>query len=116
MVTWSEFKILAKDHLYVFISPTSPKKGDLLRDKRFAMQAFPPPREESEEFYLAGKAVPMQDADIWKAVAAATRSVVREGEILFELMPERAMHTGWENWETPDISPVHRKWQTLKGK
>ena len=102
--------VLKDDHLYVFISPESPKKWDLLRDGRYALQAFPPPKEESEEFYLAGKAALMKDADLWRAVAAATKSVVKEGEALFELYIERAMYTGWENWGTPEIRPVHRKW------
>jgi hypothetical protein len=97
-------------HLYVFVTPESPKKWDLLRDGRYALQAFPPPKEESEEFYLVGKAVLMEDPGLWKTVAGSAKSQVREGEALFELWVERAMHTGWENWGTPELRPVHRKW------
>ncbi len=104
--------VLLNGHLYVFVPTTSPKHTDLLRDGRFAMQAFPQPKEESEEFYLAGTATAIHNPDLWKAASEATPSQVREGETLFELKLERAMHTGWENWGTPGLRPVHRKWKS----
>ena len=42
--------VLSNDHLYVLIPPTSPKCADLLRDSRFAMQAFPPPN--NKDYYV----------------------------------------------------------------
>src|SRR5512135_3277145 len=54
--------VLCNDHLYVLITPTSPKRYDLLRDGRFALQTFPQPRPGSDEFYVAGKAVLVEDS------------------------------------------------------
>ena len=53
--------IIFNDQLCVLIPTTSPKCSDLLRDGRFAMQAFPPPKnEQNEEFYLSGWAESIQ--------------------------------------------------------
>ena len=49
--------VLHDGHLYIFVPQSSPKREDLLRDGRYALQVFPPPKEVSEEFYLTGKAV-----------------------------------------------------------
>ena len=47
--------VICKDHLYVMIPLTSPKCADLIRDARYALQAYPPlHNEENEEFYMAG--------------------------------------------------------------
>jgi hypothetical protein len=48
------------DRLFVLITPTSPKRHDLLRDGRYALQTFPQPKAGSDEFYVAGKAVPVE--------------------------------------------------------
>src|SRR5438309_9391841 len=48
--------VLSNDGLYVLITPTSPKRYDLLRDSRFALQTFPQPKPGSDEFYIEGKA------------------------------------------------------------
>jgi len=102
--------VLWNGHLYVFIAPQSPKKNDLLRDGRYAMQSFPPPREESEEFYLSGRAERIEDRQLFKQVMASAKSRVHEDEILFELKLDRAMHTTWANWGKPDLHPVYQKW------
>ena len=49
--------VLSSDRLFVLITPTSPKRYDLLRDGRYALQTFPQPKPGSDEFYLAGKAL-----------------------------------------------------------
>jgi hypothetical protein len=102
--------VLSKDRLYVLIMPDSPKKNDLLRDGRYALQTFPPPREESEEFYIRGQAVLIEDPEIRASVLADAKHQAHESEVLFELMIDRVMHTTWENWGTPDLRPVHHKW------
>ena len=49
--------ILSKGHLYVVIPRSSPKCVDLLKDGRYAAQAFPlSSNEPRDEFYLAGRA------------------------------------------------------------
>ena len=103
--------MLSGERLYGLIQAESPKKIDLLRDGRYAMQAFPPPREESEEFYLCGVAQLIEDSEIRRAVLADARHVAHETEVLFEFLIDRAMHTTWDNWGTPDIKPVHAIWR-----
>ena len=65
--------VTSNDHIYVLISPNSPKCSDLLRDGRFAMQAFPfLNNEPGEEFYISGNAVSIPDITIRKALIADT--------------------------------------------
>jgi len=94
------------------IPPTSPKCADLIRDGRYALQAYPRPNnEENEEFYLAGYADQIQDPITRQALIDDTKVVVEENEILFELFLERAMYTKLVNRDSPDEHPVHRKWR-----
>src|SRR2546421_11325629 len=55
-------RVLSRDRLFVLITPESPKRRDLERDGRYALQTFPQPKAGSDEFYLAGKAVYVVDA------------------------------------------------------
>lgn len=69
--------ILSKGHLYVIIPNSSPKYDDLIRDGRYALQAFPPTLdEESGEFYLAGCARQIQDGQILQSLAEDADVVV----------------------------------------
>src|SRR5436309_11835965 len=54
--------VLSNDRLFVLITPASPKRHDLLRDGRYALQTFPQPKPGSDEFYLAGEALVVDDA------------------------------------------------------
>lgn len=103
--------VMSGERLYGLIQAKSPKKFDLLRDGRYAMQAFPPPREESEEFYLSGVARLIEDPAARQAVLADAKHIAHESEELFEFLIDRAMYTAWENWGTPDIKPVHTIWR-----
>jgi hypothetical protein len=103
--------VLSHEHLYLFITPTSPKRYDLLRDGRYALQSFPQSKEGSEEFYLAGKAEWIEDSAVRAAVFRDTKHIADEQEILFELKIERVMHTRWEHIGTPQMCALHRKWR-----
>ena len=104
--------VFSNSHLYVLIPPTSPKCTDLKRDGRYAMQAFPPLKnEENEEFYLAGRAECIRDLTIIQALIADTEIRVDEGEVLFELLLDRAMYTKLVNRGSPDEHPLHKKWR-----
>lgn len=104
--------ILSKGHLYVVIPSTSPKCGDLTRDGRYALQAFPPSgNEQPAEFYLAGRAKRIQDPVIRKAFTDDTRVNVEKNEALFELDLERVMYTKAIRRDHPDERPIHRKWR-----
>lgn len=74
------------------------------------MLSFPPPREESEEFYLSGEARIIEDPQIRRQIFSDARHKTHPDEVLFEFLIDRAMHTTWENWGTPDLRPVHQKW------
>ena len=104
--------VISKNHLYVFIPPTSPKCADLRRDGRYAMQAFPPPdNKDGEEFYLSGRAECIQDREIRNAIITETETRVGEGEILFELLLDRIMYTRLVHQDTPDEHPLHKMWR-----
>jgi hypothetical protein len=102
--------VLSQDRLYLLVTPTSPKRYDLLRDGRYALQSFPPPREESEEFYITGRARLISDPDTRQRVFRDSKHMAREDEVFFELLIERVMHTTWKNWGTPQLQPVHQIW------
>jgi hypothetical protein len=108
--------VLSDDRLYVLITPGSPKRRDLARDGRYALQTFPQPKACSEEFYVAGRADPIDDATTRAAVARDARHQADASEILFELRIERVMHTRWEHVLTPQMRSVHRTWRAPGGR
>ena len=104
--------VLSGGSLFVLITPASPKRHDLERDGRFALQTFPQPKAGSDEFYLTGRARRIDDVAVRSAVLADARHRADPDEVLFELRIERATHTRWENPLTPQMRPVHRTWRT----
>ncbi len=103
--------VLSDDGLFVLITPTSPKRQDLLRDGRYALQTFPQPKPGSDEFYVTGKALPVDDPATRAAIFRDARHMTDEAETAFELWIERVMHTRWENVLTPQMRSIHRKWR-----
>ncbi len=103
--------VFSNDGLYVLITPTSPKRYDLVRDGRYALQAFPQPREGSDEFYVAGRAELVEGPAIRALILREAKHRANELEVFFELKIERVMHTRWENLRSPQMRPIHRKWQ-----
>ena len=103
--------VLFDDRLFVLIPPSSPKCSDLLRDGRFALQAFPPPNNEAgEEFYLSGRAETIPDPTTRQALITDLGIKVGQEEVLFELLFDRAIYTRLENQGSPQEHPVHQKW------
>ena len=49
--------------LYVFVMGTSPKRGDLVRDGRYAFHAFPH-MDTDESFYCCGSSKQIDDASV----------------------------------------------------
>lgn len=105
--------IISNGHLYVLIPASSPKCADLVRDGRYAMQAFPSQGEENEEFYLAGRAERIQATMDRQAVIKHTNILAGEDEVMFEILLDRAMYTKLVDYGTPDERPVHRKWRSV---
>src|SRR5437879_154160 len=87
--------VLSNDRLFVLITPTSPKRHDLRRDGRYALQTFPQPKPGSDEFYVAGKALLVADAATRAAVLRDAKHMADASEILFELRIDRVMWTRW---------------------
>jgi hypothetical protein len=107
--------VLSNDRLFVLITPTSPKRHDLLRDGRYALQSFPQPKAGSDEFSIAGKAVLVEDSTVRAEVLRDAQHMADASETAFELWIDRVMHTKWENVLTPQMRSVHRKWRAPGG-
>jgi hypothetical protein len=103
--------VLSDDRLFVLITPASPKRHDLLQGGRYALQAFPQPKPGTDEFYLAGRAVPVDDPATRATVLRDAQHMAHESETLFELLIDRAMRTTWHNVLTPEMRSVHEKWR-----
>lgn len=93
--------------LFVCVAHDSPKVGDLRRDPRYMLHAFP--AEHDPEFSIRGRAGECEDPAI-RAALAARFHFVRDGESLFELDIERADATTWVNWAQPGTYPVRKRW------
>jgi hypothetical protein len=106
--------VLSNGGLYVLIAPNSPKRWDLLRDGRYALQTFPEARKDSDEYYLSGQAMLVEEQSVFKAVFEDAKHFASKDEILFELLVDRVMHTVWEGFGTPEFRPVHTKWSESK--
>ena len=102
--------VFSNDRLFVLITSTSPKRRDLLRDGRYALQTFPQPKPGSDEFYVAGQAVPVDDPAARAGILRDAKHMADASEIAFELSIDRAMHTRWEHVLTPQMRAVQRKW------
>ena len=102
--------IRSGDELYVSISRTTTKFGDLRRDPRLALHALP--GEDDEEFYLAG--VVREDTDpIRKRQAhgdAIFTPVAADPLMAFDL--ERCLWSRWINVGQPDTYPERRVWRS----
>jgi hypothetical protein len=102
--------VMSQSGLYILVLPHSPKRWDLQRDGRYALQAFPQDRPDSDEFYLRGTARLASDPAVFAAVLSDAKHHASPDEILFELQIERATHTTWTGFGTPDYRPQHSSW------
>jgi hypothetical protein len=69
--------VLSNDRLFLLITPTSPKCGDLPRDGRYALQSMPQPKPGSDEFCLTGKALRVDDPALRAAVLRDAKHIAR---------------------------------------
>lgn len=102
--------VISNSRLFLLVLPQSPKRWDLQRDGRYALQAFPQPRPDSDEFYISGTARLIDDPDLFSAVLADARHHASPDEILFELLIEGAMLTKWEGFGTVEYRSSHMTW------
>ena len=103
--------VLSGEGLFVLITPESPKRNDLLRDGRYALQTFPQPKAGSDEFYTSGRARAVKDTATRAAILRDAKHMADAAEIAFELMLDRVMHTRWEHVLTPQMRPVQQRWR-----
>lgn len=106
--------VLSDGRLFVLITAESPKRRDLVRDGRYALQTFPQPKPGSDEFSIAGAAVLIENAATRASIFADARHMPDPSEIAFELWIERIMHTRWVDPLTPEMRPVHQKWRASR--
>ena len=84
--------VISDEHLFVLITPTSPKYRDLVRDGRYALQTFPSRSRAATSSSWPPRAA-VEDAATRTAVLHDARHRADESEALFELWIERGMHT-----------------------
>jgi len=101
--------LIADGHLYVFVTGPSPKRFDLERDGRYALHSFPP-ADNDDEFYCTGRVRKVANASVRAAIAQQAKHNVRDDEVLFEFLVERALFTTWINPRQADTRPVYSKW------
>ena len=103
--------VIAGEHLYVAIGPTSPKLRDLRGDGRYMIHALP--GTDDAEFSVRGRATEANDPATRAEVVAAAAACglnIKEREIVFRFDIERADTTYWENVGQPDTRPVRKRW------
>ena len=88
--------VLSNGRLFVLITPTSPKPS-------------------SDELYIAGKAVLVDDQAACANILRDTKHMADASETAFELWIDRVMHTTWEHVLTPQMRSKHRKWRAPTG-
>ncbi len=101
--------VISEGGLYVYIGNHSPKVHDLLRDGRYALHAFPV-RDVDDEFYIAGRAVRVDDLAVRKVVydTYVATGATTSDDTLFELWLERALHAKYGL--RPSWPPAYTKW------
>jgi hypothetical protein len=99
--------IVTRDALFVFMEPTSPKARDLRERGWYALHnGVPDMQGTGGEFYVAGKAVPVEDRSVRSLAAAAASYEPAERYVLFELKVVEARCKGYG-----DVSlPAQRRW------
>lgn len=105
--------VVADGELWAFIIDASPKCGDLRRDGRYALHAFPPEATD-DELAITGRAFEVPDAhpgdDRWTSIqAATTASVGAASEVLFRLELESVMVATYE--ARGAFPPAYRTWR-----
>ena len=88
--------VLSSHGLHVLITAASPKRGDLARDGRYALQTFPQPKPGSDEFYVAGRARRVVKGD-------ATCLSIATASILAKVTRDRIMRAEAEHYPLYDF-------------
>ena len=99
--------IVTDEGLYLFMEPTSPKGRDLHDRGAFALHnAVPDNSGTGGEFWVRGRGVAVDDADVRVAVASAASYDPADRYVLFELLVDEARCNGYGDVELP----AERRW------
>jgi pyridoxamine 5'-phosphate oxidase-like protein len=105
---------IAKDHLFVYMEPTSPKGDDLRRDARYAMHSAVEDNSGGQgEFLIRGRAVEITDTGSRKEAFEQARNMgysPQERHILFELRIAEVLATVYEG-----DRPKRTRWKVDQG-
>lgn len=94
-----------------FIMDSSPKLNDLRIRRQFSLHTIP--GDQDEEFFISGEADELEPtSDFRDAVADAMgfATGVDAHHVLFEFRFDRALHTEWLDFGTPDHRPRYERW------
>ncbi len=100
--------VVSRGELYVFVSPNSPKCGDLHRNALYALHTML--GADDEEFSIQGIARVVDDPGHWRIVADDASYPVESGQVLFTLGIETCLWVTWERVGLPDTQPLIRRW------
>lgn len=104
--------IVAEDHLFVFMEPTSPKGHDLQRDGRYALHASVSDSSGGAgEFLVSGRGRRVDDPELRALAAGRASYEPADRYVLYELRIERALATEY----TPQGQPKRRRWRAGHG-
>lgn len=103
--------IITNDGLFLYMEPTSPKARDLRECDRFSLHnGVPDDAGTGGEFNVEGRAVSVDERNIWDGVAEASSYVPAERYILFELLLTEARCHGYGDVELPPT----RNWSVFR--
>ena len=102
---------IGEGRLFVYMEPTSPKRHDLRRDRRYSLHCAVEDTEGGGgEFSISGHAVLVEDRAVREIAFRAAREAgfsPKDRYILFELSVERALSTVYTN-----DGPVRERWMS----
>lgn len=102
--------IVARDRLFVFTGPASPKGHDLRRDGRYAIHSLVTDQNGTGgEFAISGRARPVDDAATRAVAVQAAPYTSEDSYVLFELTVEEALSTVYA--DAKGLEPVRTRWR-----
>ena len=94
--------IFTPDGFYHYMEPTSPKARDLEERPVYSVHSGVPDNAGTGgEFSVSGTAIPVEDADLWSAVAKAASYTPADRYVLFEFLVSEARCHGYGDVPLP---------------